>query len=150
MIPKSVSASSGACRAARTGCGVGAGIDLLTELRDDRIGPLREMPIEGPDADPGLLRDLTHWGVDTRCREDRQGGFEKDLKVAPRVRPDETSQMLRNRSFVFIQFFSAHNSPCREQIKLAGVGDTAKRGLAAALQNGDPPVMAYLPTSRSG
>jgi hypothetical protein len=58
-------------------CGVRAGIDFVTEDGRDKVGALRKVAIEGPNADPGLRCDLSHWSVHPGGGEDLDGRLEQ-------------------------------------------------------------------------
>src|SRR5271156_5479209 len=52
--------------------GLGPRLDLMTIDRCDEIGPCREVPVDGSDADPGASRDVTDGRID--ARSDKGGG----------------------------------------------------------------------------
>ena len=67
--------------------GLGAGLDLVAVDGDDQIRPCREVAVDRahPDARPG--RDVAHRRLDAGGDEDRRGGVEQGLLVAPGVSP---------------------------------------------------------------
>lgn len=51
-------------------CGIGAGIEFLTEDRSDEIGPPRKVPVHGADPDARAIRDVAHRRIDAAFRKD--------------------------------------------------------------------------------
>ena len=59
-----------------------AGVDFSTEDGRDEVGALRKVAIKSPNADAGLLGDLSGRSVHSGDREHRQGRLEQCIDVA--------------------------------------------------------------------
>ena len=65
--------------------------NLMMKHCRHKIGPAREVPVKGANADTGPIGYLSDRCVQPRHREDRLGGFQEFLDVASRVRTRGTS-----------------------------------------------------------
>jgi hypothetical protein len=59
-----------------------AGIHFVTKDGGDQVRALRKVPVNGADADAGLLCNLSHRSVYSRGREYRLGRLEQRVDVA--------------------------------------------------------------------
>jgi NAD(P)-dependent dehydrogenase (short-subunit alcohol dehydrogenase family) len=92
--------------------GVCAGIDFTTEDGRDEVGALRKVAVNSPDADAGLVGDLSYRSVHSRGCEHRHGRLEQRIDVALRVgthRPIRAVARLRTRILLF-RFAAHHNT----------------------------------------
>ena len=67
-------------------CSVGAGIDFTPEDGRDKVGALRKVAVNRPDADASLFGDLSDRGVYSGGCKHSQGRLEQRIDVALGVR----------------------------------------------------------------
>ncbi len=92
--------------------GLRAGIDFAAEDGCDEVAALREVPVNGADADAGLFCDLSHRRVHARSREHRRGRLEQRIKVSFGVGPHAPICAAQRLNAITWDFRSnAHRSP---------------------------------------
>ncbi len=88
-----------------------AGVHFPTENGGDEVGTLREVPVNGADADAGTFGDVSHRSVHPGGCKQRHGRLEQRVDVAFRVRAHAPLWIARLQAFFRIFRLATQHQP---------------------------------------